>query len=121
MRGIASPTTPGFFNAGVSTHEPFDPEVVEREMRVIHNELHGNAVRITGGVPDRLEIAARHAAAAGLEVCLSPFTCELTIDELLTLLTDCAERAERLRRQRAEVVLLAGSELNLFNRGPTVV
>lgn len=78
MRGIASPTTRGFFNAGVSTHEPFDPEVVEREMRVIHNELHGNAVRITGGVPDRLEIAARHAAAAGLEVWLSPFTCELT-------------------------------------------
>jgi hypothetical protein len=44
----------GFINAGVSTHEPFDTEVVKREMHVIHDDLHCAAVRITGGDPDRL-------------------------------------------------------------------
>jgi hypothetical protein len=37
-------------------------------MRVIHDDLHCTAVRITGGDPDRLEVAAQHAAEAGLEV-----------------------------------------------------
>ena len=38
-------------------------------------------------------------------------------DELLDLLAVCAEGAERLRRQGAEVVLLTGSELSLFTVG----
>jgi hypothetical protein len=114
-RGINFDT--GFFNAGTSTHEPFDPEVVRREMRVIRDDLHCTAVRITGGDPDRLEIAATHAADAGLEVWFCPFTNGLTQDELLALLADCAERAERLRRRGAEVVLLTGSELSLFTVG----
>jgi hypothetical protein len=64
-------------------NEPFSSERVQREMRIIHNDLHCTAVRLTGGDADRLEIAARHAAAAGLEVWYSPFTCDLTTDELL--------------------------------------
>lgn len=107
----------GFFNAGTSTHEPFDGEVVRREMRVIRDDLHCTAVRITGGDPGRLELAARHAADAGLEVWFCPFTNGLTQDELLALLADCAERAERLRLSSAEVVLLTGSELSLFTLG----
>jgi hypothetical protein len=117
MRGKGITYDTGFLNAGVSTREPFDPEVVKREMRVIREDLHCNAVRVTGGDPDRLEIAATHAAEVGLEVWLSPFTCDLTTDELLDFLADCAERAERLRRQGAEVVLLTGAELSLFTVG----
>ena len=30
----------GFFSADTSSHEPFDPEVVRREMRIIRDELH---------------------------------------------------------------------------------
>jgi hypothetical protein len=74
-------------------------------------------VRITGGDPDRLEIAARHAANAGLEVWFCPFICDLTVDETLALLADCAERAERLRGQGADVVFLTGSELGLLTAG----
>src|SRR5438094_3249194 len=114
MRGKGITYDTGFISVGGSTHEPFDPKVVKREMRVICDDLHCNAVRITGGDPDRLEIAASHAADAGLEVWLSPFTNDLTTDELLALLADCAERAERLHRQGAEVVLLTGAELSLF-------
>jgi hypothetical protein len=111
----------GFLSAGTSTHEPFDPDVVRREMRIIRDDLHCTAVRITGGDPDRLEIAAAHAADAGLEVWFCPFTNGLTQDALLDLLADCAERAERLRRRGAEVVLLTGSEISLFTSGRNAV
>jgi hypothetical protein len=115
LRGINYDT--GFLSAGTSTHEPFDPDVVRREMRIIRDDLHCDAVRITGGDPDRLEIAAKHAAAAGLEVWFCPFTNGLTQDELLELLSDCAERAERLRQGGAEIVMLTGSEISLFTLG----
>ena len=123
MRGNGITYDTGFFNAGVSTqstqstHEPFDPGVVQRDLRAIHDDLHCNAVRVTGGDPHRLEIAASLAADAGLEVWLSPFTCDLTTDELLDVLTDCAERAERLRCRGAEVVFVTGAELSLFTKG----
>jgi len=107
----------GFRSGGSSTHEPFDPDVVRREMRIIREDLHCDAVRITGGHVDRLEVAAVHAAAVGLEVWLSPFTNDLTTGELLDLLADVAERAERLRRTGAEVVVVTGSELALFTIG----
>jgi hypothetical protein len=41
------------------------------------------AMLVTGGHQDRLEIAVRYAAEAGLEVWYSPFPCDLTPDELL--------------------------------------
>ena len=107
----------GFLNKGTSTREPFDPEVVRREMQIIRDDLHCTAVRITGGDPDRLEIAARHAADAGLEVWFCPFTNGLTQDELLALLADCAERAERIRQSGAQVVMCTGSEVSLFTTG----
>ncbi|MFJ6570129.1 hypothetical protein ACIQNU_22170 [Streptomyces sp. NPDC091292] len=118
MRGKGITYDTGFINpAGVSTREPFDPEAVRRDMRVIRDELHCTAVRVTGGDPDHLEIAAERAADAGLEVWFSPFPCGLTTDALLALLADCAGRAERLRRRGAEVVFLTGSELSLFTVG----
>jgi hypothetical protein len=119
VRGKGITYDTGFFRSGftASTREPFDPEVVKRELRVIREHLHCDAVRVTGGDPDRLEIAATHAAEVGLEVWFSPFTCGLTTDELLDVLGDCAARAERLRHQGAEVVLLTGAELSLFTVG----
>src|SRR5258708_19021189 len=117
MRGNGITYDTGLFSAGTTTHEPFDPEVVRREMRIIRDDLHCTAVRITGGSPDRLEIAAKHAADAGLEIWFCPFTNGLTQDALLELLADCAERAERLRHNGAEVVMLTGSEISLFTIG----
>jgi hypothetical protein len=117
MRGKGINYDTGFMSAGTTTHEPFDPEVVRREMRVIRDELHCTAVRITGGIVERLEIAATCAGDAGLEVWLCPFTNGLTIDELLDMLADCAERAERLRRRGVEIVMLTGSEVSLFTVG----
>jgi hypothetical protein len=107
----------GFSSGGTTTHEPFDPDIVGREMQIIREDLHCDAVRITGADPDRLETAARHAAEAGLEVWYSPFTNGLTSDELMALLVDSSERAERLRREGAAIVFLTGSEISLFNGG----
>lgn len=117
MRGRGVTYDTGFLSAGTSTREPFDPEIVRREMRVIRDDLHSNAVRVTGGDQNRLKIAATHAADAGLEVWLCPFTNGLTQGELLDLLAGCAEHAERLRQDGAEVVMLTGSELSLFTTG----
>jgi hypothetical protein len=107
----------GFINKGVTSREPFDIEVVKRELQIIRDDLHCNAVRVTGGDPERLEIAAGIAAEAGLEVWFSPFTCDLTYEEMLDLLADCAERAERLRRRGSVIVLVVGAEISLLNRG----
>ena len=117
MRGKGINFDTGFLSAGTSTREPFVPEVVRHEMRIIRDDLHCTAVRITGGDPDRLELAAACAAEAGLEVWFCPFTNGLTQKALLDLLSDCAERAERLRRSGAEVVFLTGSEVSLFTIG----
>ncbi|MFE6667554.1 hypothetical protein ACFVFH_28860 [Streptomyces sp. NPDC057697] len=117
MRAFGINYDTGFTSGGTTTHEPFLPDIVQREMRVIRTELRCDAVRITGGRPDRLEIAARAAADAGLEVWYCPFTNGLTQDGLLAFLTDAAERAERLRRDGARVVFLTGSEITLFTEG----
>src|SRR5687767_1539720 len=117
MRAMGICYDTGFFNRGVSTHEPFDPDRVRREMRIIREDLHCTAVRITGGDRERLKIAATHAAEAGLEVWICPFPIELTNDELLEFLADVAGHGERLRQQGAEVVLVTGSELSICNVG----
>jgi hypothetical protein len=115
FRGINYDT--GFLSAGTTTREPFDPEVVRREMQIIRDDLHCDAVRITGGIPERLEIAASHAADAGLEVWFCPFTNNLTSEEFLALLPEFADGAERVRARGAEVVFLTGSELSLMTKG----
>lgn len=107
----------GFVSAGSTTHEPFDPETVRRDLRVIRDELHCDAVRITGGVQDRLELTARLAAETGLEVWYCPFTNGLDRAGLTAFLLDGAERAERLRREGATVVYLTGSEISMFTEG----
>ena len=115
IRGINYDT--GFISKGTTTREPFDPRVVQREMQIIRNDLHCDGVRITGGYAERLEIAATYAAEAGLEVWFCPFSHNLTAEEVLALLVDCAGRAERLRQKDAEIVFVTGSELSLFTAG----
>lgn len=114
-KGITYDT--GFIRNGGISRESFDPEVVERELRIIRDDLHCTAVRVVGGDPDRLEVAARFAAGLGMEVWFSPYPLELTADEMLSLFADCAERAERLRRGGGEIVFVTGAELSLMNKG----
>ncbi|HEX4203431.1 MAG TPA: hypothetical protein VHZ51_04390 [Ktedonobacteraceae bacterium] len=113
-KGIGYDT--GFSYDGV-TRRPFDHEIVQRELQIVRDDLHCTAVRLFGNDLDRLEFAASHAADLGLEVWFSPFTYQLGPEEMLSLLADGAERAERIRRRGAEVVFVTGAELSLFNSG----
>jgi hypothetical protein len=107
----------GFLREGAISRVAFEPDLVRRELTVIRDDLHCTAVRVIGGDPQRLELAAGLAADLGLEVWFSPYPLELTTGEMSALFADCAERAERLRQRGAEVVFVVGAELGLMNKG----
>jgi hypothetical protein len=107
----------GFIRQGEISRAHFEPEVVRRELTIIRDDLHCNAVQVIGGDPERLELAAGYAAELGLEVWFSPYPLDLTTDEILSLFADCAERAEQLRMGGADVVFVTGVELSIMNRG----
>lgn len=114
-RGITYDT--GTFPGDLLTRKTFDPEQVRREMTTIATQLHCDAVRVTGRDIDRLELAARIAAEAGLEVWFSPFPIDLAAEEMMRFFGDCAVRAEAMRQEGAEVVFVAGCELSIFGDG----
>lgn len=114
-KGIAYDT--GFVRNGEISVESFDLDVVRRELGIIRDDLHCNAVHVIGGDPERLELTARCAAELGLEVWLSPYPLELAPAEVRALFVDCAERAERVRQTGAAVVFVAGVELSIMNQG----
>jgi hypothetical protein len=105
------------FVVGETFNRPFEPELVRRELRIIRDDLHCTAVRLIGTDLDRIEFAAREAAALGLEVWFSPFPWDAHPEAILAQLADGAERAERLRVAGADVVFVTGAELSLFNHG----
>jgi hypothetical protein len=108
----------GFVTNGRISRERFDPDVVRRELEIIRDDLHCNAVQLTGGDPRRLELAAHAAAELGLEVWFTPYPLDLDPPQILAPFRDCAERAERLRQHSGtEVVFVTGVELSLMNRG----
>jgi hypothetical protein len=117
MRGRGITYDTGFVRHGAISRERFEPDVVRRELGIIRDDLHCTAVRITGGDPARLALAATYAADLGLEVWLSPYPLELDTAAMLSLFADCAERAEQIRRRGADVVLVTGAELSLMDRG----
>jgi hypothetical protein len=96
----------------------FDPKVVHRELEIIKNDLHCNAVRICGLGIDRLRIAAEEAMQQGLEVWLSPEMWDKSPEKTLNYITKAAQAAEVLReRWPDKLVFSVGSELTLFMRG----
>lgn len=114
-RGINYDT--GFLPGEKFTRKTFHPEAVRREMAVIAGELHCDAVRISGRDPERLSLAARYAADAGLEVWFAPFPVDLPVEQLMPFFADCARRAEAVRRTGAEVVFVTGCEISVFCGG----
>jgi hypothetical protein len=107
----------GFRPGGKLSRTGFEPDDVRRELRMIADELHCTAVRISGADPERISVAGAIAAELGLEVWFAPFPCDLTADEMLPLFLDCASRAETLRAGGASVVLVLGCEISLFAQG----
>lgn len=114
-RGINYDT--GFLPGESISRKTFTPDVVRHEMAVISGELHCDVVRVSGGDPERLSVAAQYAADAGLEVWFAPFPVDIAADDLGPFFADCAQRAEAIRSGGAEVVFVAGCEMSAFCGG----
>jgi hypothetical protein len=95
----------------------FDLKVVHRELEIIKNDLHCNAVRIQGLDIDRLRDASEDALKLGLEVWFSPEMFEKTQDETFDYLLKAANEAESLRQRWPNLVFSLGSEYTLFMQG----
>lgn len=114
-RGINYDT--GFLPGDQLSRKVFTEDAVRHDMATIAEDLHCDAVRVSGRDPERLETAARLAAQAGLEVWFAPFPVDLPAEKLLPYLTDCARRAGTLRRTGTEVIFVTGCELSAFCGG----
>jgi hypothetical protein len=117
MRGRGITYDTGFVGRDGISRERFEPADVRDDLRSIRDHLHCTAVRVTGGDPDRIDLAAGIAAELRLEVWFSPYPLDLDGEQMLELFTDCARRAERIRRAGHQVVFVAGAELGLMNLG----
>ena len=103
---------------GFNWRPHFDPKIVHRELEIIKNDLHCNAVRICGLDIERLIITAEDALKQGLEVWLSPLMWDKRPDRTLNYITKTATAAEKLNQQWPNrIVFSVGSELTLFMQG----
>lgn len=93
-RGVVYDVGLRFGDQGFSV-EPFDPILVEHDMRVIANDMHANAVRIEGEEIHRLESAAQAAHSMGLTVFFNPWKMNEGVD----------------------IVFVAGCEYTIFSKG----
>ncbi len=98
--------------------KPPDMAVVRRELEIIRDDLHANAVRIVGSDVGRLTAVAEIALGLGLEVWFSPAFFEYSPEETTTRLVAAARAAAGLEATHpGRVVFVAGSELTLFMPG----
>ena len=96
----------------------FNQKTAHRELEIIKNDLHCNAVRICGLDVERLVISAEDALKQGLDVWFSPEMWDKSQDETVEYIARAAKRAEELRRRwPGKLVFSVGSELTLFSQG----
>jgi hypothetical protein len=104
---------------GVDWRPDYDPKVVQRELAIIKNDLHCNAVGISGKDIGRVLRTAEVAMDQGLDAWLSPSDWhDRPPDATLAYITSAATAAQPLNeRHPGKVVLSIGGELTLFMRG----
>jgi hypothetical protein len=85
----------------VRTRPTLGPQTIRRELEIIRDGLHCNAVRITGRDTGRLITAAETALDLGLEVWLSPALYEHSPDQTLGYYLAVAAAAEKVRARSA--------------------
>ena len=97
---------------------PDFPKTASREIEVIKNDLHCNAIRISGLDTNRLMVATEIALKQGLEVWLTPTMWNKKQDQTPAYIEGVAESVEKLLREYPEsLVLVVGGELTLFMHG----
>ena len=120
-RGVHYDTGTAFRGPGFAIwtrRKPLDMAVVQREVQIIRDDLHANAVRVVGSDLARLTAVARIVLDAGLEVWFSPAILEYPPEETQSRLVAAAAAAAPLERAHPDrVVFVAGFEHTLFARG----
>jgi hypothetical protein len=95
-----------------------DLSLVRRELEIVRDDLHANAVRIVGSDVGRLTAVTEAALGLGLEVWFSPAFFEYSPEETTSRLVAAASAAAPLAAAHpGRVVFVAGSELTLFMQG----
>jgi hypothetical protein len=103
---------------GQDNRPDFNPIIAHRELEIIKNDLHCNAVRICGRDIERLVIAAEDALNQGMEVWFCPEMWDEVPQKTYEYVLTAAVAAEKLReRWPQSVVFSVGSELTLFMQG----
>src|SRR5579863_931793 len=97
----------------------YNPQSVERELEIIKNDLHCNAVGISGKDIGRVMLTAEAALSQGLEVRLNP--ADLTNkppESTLAYITEAAKATQPLHeRYPGKVVFSVGGEFTLLMQG----
>jgi hypothetical protein len=98
------------------TRRVFDPAATRRELQIIRDDLHCNAVRFQGTDIGRLMTAATDALKlGGLQVWFSPELFDKSREETLAYLVQAATTAEPLREQfPGQLVFCVGTESVMF-------
>ncbi|HEY4327778.1 MAG TPA: hypothetical protein VGN20_27600 [Mucilaginibacter sp.] len=102
---------------GSLTREKFEEERIVKEIGIIKNELHCNAVRISGTDIERVVKAAEIALAQQLTVLFSPSLQFENQEDTFKYILQSAEAAETLRSRYGNLILVVGCELTLFTSG----
>jgi hypothetical protein len=103
---------------GMPWRPVFDRPTVRRELQIIRDDLHCNAVKVCGRDLGRLVAATEEALRLGLEAWFSPELWDRPPDETLSHIAAAAGEAERLRRRWPDrVVFSVATEATLFVRG----
>jgi hypothetical protein len=101
-----------------SRREALENATVRRELEIIRDDLHANAVRIVGSTLSRLVSTSEIALELGLEVWFSPMYFNYEMEETSAKLIEAASAASRfLSAHPNRVVFVGGSELTLFSKG----
>jgi hypothetical protein len=96
----------------------YSPKTVHRELEIIRDDLHCNAVRIHSRDLGRLEVTAEDALRLGLEVWFSPELWNRQPGATLAYTVEAAVIAERLQlKYPGRLVMNVGNELSLFMKG----
>ena len=101
------------------TRRVFDPAVTRRDLQIIRDDLHCNAVRFQGTDIARLMTAAADALKlGGLQVWLSPELFKKSREATVAYLAKAAAAAEPLREKfPGQLVFCVGTESSLFTKG----
>ena len=105
------------YSSDSRTRPEINAEIMQREMSVIKNQLHCNAVRICGEDINKLVECSKIALSYGLQVWLSPRKINATLQEALDYIKIVAIEAEKLRQTNPNIVFIVANELSLDMKG----